>query len=199
MARDKLTPKQRLFVAEYLVDLNATQAAIRAGYSRKTAFSIGVENLKKPLVQNAIHAALKDREKRTQVTQDKVIAEIAKVAFGDMREVMSWGPDGVRLKPSSEIPDDAAAFVAEVSETTTETGGSLKLKTNDKLRALELLGRHFGMFKDKEGPMGGNTNVIITDENSVIYKAVLEEVRRTAKSVRYGAGAPQGEEGADAE
>ena len=69
----KLTPKQQRFVDEYLIDLNATQAAIRAGYSEKTAYSIGDENLKKPEIKKAIEQAQKERQKRTLVTQDDVI------------------------------------------------------------------------------------------------------------------------------
>lgn len=69
----KLTPKQQLFVDEYLIDLNATQAAIRAGYSEKTAYSIGDENLKKPEIKKAIEQAQQERQKRTLVTQDDVI------------------------------------------------------------------------------------------------------------------------------
>lgn len=69
----KLTPKQQRFVDEYLIDLNATQAAIRAGYSEKTAYSIGDENLKKPDIKKAIEKAQQERQKRTLVTQDDVI------------------------------------------------------------------------------------------------------------------------------
>ena len=69
----KLTPKQQRFVDEYLIDLNATQAAIRAGYSEKTAYSIGDENLKKPEIKKAVEQAQQERQKRTLVTQDDVI------------------------------------------------------------------------------------------------------------------------------
>lgn len=82
MAR-KLTPKQKAFVSEYLIDLNATQAAVRAGYSKKTAGAIGGENLEKPEIQEAIQKATYKRSERTEITQDKVIAEIAKYAFKD--------------------------------------------------------------------------------------------------------------------
>ena len=74
-----MTPKQERFIAEYLVDLNATQAAIRAGYSEKTAYSIGQENLKKPAVAEAVVAAQAKRSERTEITQDYVIREITQV------------------------------------------------------------------------------------------------------------------------
>ena len=68
-----MTPKQKTFVEEYLIDLNATQAAIRAGYSEATAYSIGQENLKKPEIAKAIQAAMDERSERTEVTQDYVL------------------------------------------------------------------------------------------------------------------------------
>ncbi len=68
-----LTNKQQIFIVEYLVDLNATAAAIRAGYSARTAGQVGFENLKKPEIAAAIEGAMKDRERRTQITQDEVI------------------------------------------------------------------------------------------------------------------------------
>lgn len=172
----KLTPKQQRFVEEYLVDLNATQAAIRAGYSPKTAGQIGEKLLKKAEIREALAERMKARQQRTEVTQDRVVKELAKIAFGDPRNVMTWGPSGVTLKASAELTDDEAAFVSEVSETTTEHGGSLKLKTNDKLKALELLGRHLGMFKEKVevtgkdgGPVESKT---VTVDDAAIEAAV---------------------------
>jgi phage terminase small subunit len=144
-----LSPKQRQFVAEYLVDLNASAAAARAGYSGRTSRQIGDRLLTKVDVQVAIQAAMAERSKRTGVTQDMVVRELARVAFGDRRKLMTWGPEGVRLVDSSELDENDAAAVAEVSETTTKDGGSLKLKTHDKVAALKLLGEHLGMFKQR--------------------------------------------------
>lgn len=145
----KLTDKQAAFVAEYLVDLNATQAAIRAGYSERTAYRIGAELLQKTSVAEAIAAGQAKRAQRVEITADRVVAELAKIAFADPRDLMEWGPDGVKLKASADLTEEQAASVAEVSETTTKDGGSLRLKKHDKVKALELLGRHMGMFKDK--------------------------------------------------
>ena len=77
-----LTPKQQRFVEEFLVDLNATQAAIRAGYSEKTAGAIGVENLRKPAIRSAIEKAQKARAERTEITQDDVIRRLVREADG---------------------------------------------------------------------------------------------------------------------
>jgi phage terminase small subunit len=145
----KPTPRQARFVEEYLIDLNATQAAIRAGYSAKRADAIGYELLRKPEIQEAIQAAMDARSRRTGITADRVLDELRKVAFGDARRVMSWGPGGVKLIDSAELSGDDAAIVAEAFESITKDGGSIRLKTHDKLKALELLGRHLGMFVDK--------------------------------------------------
>src|SRR3954470_8469369 len=131
-----LNDRQARFVAEYLVDLNATQAAVRAGYSARSAYSTGERMLRNAEVAAAIAEAQAARSRRTEVTADRVVLELARVAFGDPRRVMSWGPGGVRLRPSAELADEEAAIVAEVGETTTKEGGTLRVKTVDKLGAL---------------------------------------------------------------
>src|SRR5689334_14241462 len=141
-----LNERQARFVAEYLLDLNATQAAIRAGYSARSAYSTGERMLRNAEVAAAIAEAQAARSQRTEVTADRVVLELARVAFGDPRRVMSWGPGGVKLRPSAELADEEAAIVAEVGETTTKEGGSLRVKTVDKLGALRLLAQHLGML-----------------------------------------------------
>ena len=84
----KLTKKQQLFVDEYLIDLNATQAAIRAGYSVDTAREIGCENLTKPNIQQAIAKVMAERSKRTGINQDRVVLELAKIAFVKMTDIV---------------------------------------------------------------------------------------------------------------
>lgn len=165
-----LTPKQRKFVAEYLVDLNATRAAIRAGYSAKTADRIGPELLGKTCVREAVEAAQKRREKRTEITQDRVLNELARVAFGNSRAVMSWGPGGLVLRDSAELTEDEAALVSEVRETTTKDGGSMALKTHDKMKALELLGKHLGMFDKKQEDQSGDD-----DSGVLVVPGIISE------------------------
>lgn len=150
MALDKkLNPKQRLFAKEYLKDLNATQAAIRAGYSKKTAAIQAHDLLRKPNIAAQVQKEMDERSKRTEITIDRVLKELARIAFADPRTVMKWGPDGVRLRDSEELTEDEAATVAEVSQTISDTGGSIKLKMNDKNTALQMAGRHLKMFTDK--------------------------------------------------
>lgn len=174
-----MTPKQATFVQEYLVDLNATEAAIRAGYSKKTAYSIGCENLTKPEISDAIQKAMSERGMRTQVTADNVVLELARVAFLDHSKIVEIVDGDVKVKDTSELSEDERRAVAEVSQTETLHGGSLRVKTHDKLKALELLGRHLGMFTDKlevAGKDGGPIDIkSLTDEE-------LERIARGGKA-----------------
>jgi phage terminase small subunit len=152
-----LTPKQETFVREYLVDLNATQAAIRAGYSSRTAYSIGEENLKKPEIAAAVDAGMKDRAERIEITADKVLRELALIGFANMADYMSTGPDGDPFLDFSGLTRDQAAALAEVTVEDFKDGRGedardvrrIKFKLADKKGALVDIGRHLGMFKDK--------------------------------------------------
>jgi phage terminase small subunit len=149
-----LTPKQERFVGEYLKDLNATQAAIRAGYSPSSAAEIGYENLRKPQIASTISEAFKARAERTRVEADRVVLELAQIGFSDIREIASWGEGGFAYKASDELTDEAAATIAGIVETVTRTCDgrkrrTLAIKLHDKLRSLELLGRHLGIFTDR--------------------------------------------------
>ena len=146
--RRPLTLKQQRFVDEYLIDLNATQAAIRAGYSKRTAEQQGFQLLKKTSVQAAVQEAIRKRSERTEITQDRVLQELAKIGFSNMKDFVEWGPDGVTLKESAEMDGDAALCVAEVYQTTTQHGGTVKFKLHDKVSALEKIAKHLGMFSD---------------------------------------------------
>ncbi|CAB3782109.1 terminase small subunit [Paraburkholderia fynbosensis] len=163
-----LTPKQARFVEEYLVDLNATQAAIRAGYSKGTARAIASENLSKPDIQQAIAEAMKKREKRTQITQDRVLLELGRIAFFDPRRL--FDADGNPV-PINELDDDTAAALAGLDVTEEFAGEgekralrslTKKYKVSDKNTALTNAMRHLGMLRDKlehSGPNGGPLQV----------------------------------------
>ena len=144
----KLTKKQQLFVNEYLIDLNATQAAIRAGYSVDTAREIGCENLTKPNIQQAIAKEMAERSKRTGVNQDRVVLELAKIAFVKMTDIVD---DEGRIK--SDATDDDLACIESVKfkESYSDTGSMTEreVKIASKMKALELLGKHLGMWNDK--------------------------------------------------
>lgn len=148
-----MTKKQKRFAEEYLIDLNATQAAIRAGYSPDTAKSIGSENLTKPDIQARIAKAMAERSKRTGVNADRVVTELAKIAFVNASDVID--ADTATLK-SDAAPEDTAAIQSVKVKTFGEDGLEREIKMADKLKALELLGKHLGMFKDKVEVSGIN-------------------------------------------
>lgn len=160
-----MTPKQARFVEEYLIDLNAAAAARRAGYTSRRSEAIGYENLTKPDIQAAIASAQRERSVRTGITADRVIKEIARVAFSDPRSVMQWGPGGVVLRDSTELTDDEAAAVAEVAETTTKDGGSLKVKLHSKTTALDQLAKHLGIYDDRQKATDQQTVVVYIPSN----------------------------------
>ena len=144
----KLTAKQRLFVAEYLIDLSATQAAIRAGYSPKQADAIGYGNLRKPDISSAIQKAMDERAKRIGITQDRVLLEYARIAFYDPRKLVD--ADG-KIIPFAGLDEDTARAVVSFDMVSMEKseGELVKVRLADKLAALNSLARHLGMFNDK--------------------------------------------------
>ena len=141
-----MTKKQKLFVEEYLIDLNATQAAIRAGYSPETARSIGQENLTKPDIRAEISKAMAERSRRTGINADRVLLELARIAFVNATDVIDPKTATVR-KDATE--DDTAAIQSVKVKTFGEDGLEREIKMADKLKALELIGKHLGMFKER--------------------------------------------------
>lgn len=174
-AHERFTARQRRFVEEYLIDLNATQAAIRAGYSTKTAQVIGAQNLTKPMVAEAIQRAVAKRSQRTGITSDRVVAELGRIAFSDMREFATWGAGGVRLKSSEALLEDAARCVAELSQTVTQHGGTIRFKLHDKVAALAKLAEHLGMFGADAGADFSDI-AKLTDEELDQYRKKLRLV-----------------------
>lgn len=140
-----LSAKQALFVQEYLVDLNATEAALRAGYSAKSAKAIGAENLTKPIIADAVNAAMASRAKRIEVSQDAVLQELGAIAFGNIADVAEWAPGKVTVLDSGSRSRAVLAAVAQVSE----TANGVTLRMHDKQAALVNLGKHLGMFREK--------------------------------------------------
>ncbi|KWQ05496.1 hypothetical protein SE27_09695 [Acinetobacter harbinensis] len=148
-----LRPKQQRFVEEYLIDLNATQAAIRVGYSAKTAAVIGAENLIKPYIQKAIQEARNKLTERTEITQDYVLTNIKKVIERCMQQEAVQARDGSPLLVEGPEGDLVPLF---------------EFKETGALKGLELLGKHLGMFKDKIELTG-------KDGSSLGIKVVFED------------------------
>ena len=161
----KLTEKQQRFVDEYLIDLNATQAAIRAGYSVKTANEQGARLLANVSVQQKIAQKMADRSKRTGVNQDRVVLELARIAFVKITDII--GSEG---EIKSTATDDDLACIESVkykgSESETSSSVEREVKISSKLKALELLGKHLGMWND-ELDVNVSIPVVISGEDAL--------------------------------
>lgn len=144
----RLTKKNEVFCDEYLIDLNATQAAIRAGYSVESAGSIGSELLKKPEIRARIDRAMAERSKRTGINADRVLMELGKIAFVNAVDVINM--DDATIKADAVRDDTAAIASVKVKTIPGEDGDGVEreIRLADKLKALELCGKHLGMFKD---------------------------------------------------
>lgn len=150
---NELTPKQQAFVREYLLDLNATQAATRAGYSPDTARQIGSENLSKPDIQEAIGIAMTERAKRTQITSDYVLQKIRETVERCSQAEMVKGQFGLPVMIPVGEGEVAAAY---------------RFDSNGVLKGCELLGKHLKLFTEKHEHSGPDGKAIpisqLTDE-----------------------------------
>jgi phage terminase small subunit len=160
-----LNPKRQRFVEEYLVDLNATQAAIRAGYSPRTANEQGAQLLAILSVREAVDQALAERSRKAGFSEERVMRELARVGFGDPRSVLRWGPGGVKLRDSAELTDDEAAMIAEVAE----TKDGMRIKMHSKLDALKLIGQRLSMWTDNQNlNLAGGVTVRIEGDDAAL-------------------------------
>ncbi len=171
-----LTPKEHRFCEEYLVDLNATQAAIRAGYSRHTARSIGSENLTKPDVIDEIERLKAERSERTKVDADWLLKRLAEEAEADVRDL--YGENG-ELLPVDEWPmvwrkGLISGIDVEVIRAPdgTEMGLLKKVRIADRGKRLEMIGKHVSVkaFEDRVAVSG--------------LDALAERLERAAKRVK---------------
>ena len=150
-SNDILTNKQLLFVKEYLVDLNASAAAVRAGYSKKTSYEIGYENLRKPQIQNSISKALEERKERVELQADDVLKVIKNSLTYDIRKFFD---ESGQMKKITNLDERSASVISSIDVVKKKRSNGkgfdevVKLKLNDRLRAAELGGRHLGLFKN---------------------------------------------------
>lgn len=169
-----------IFAHEYLIDFNATRAAIAAGYAESGAAVHGSKLLRNDKVQDLMQKAMTRRLDRLEVTGQRVIEEIAKLAFANIGDYVEWDGNGWRWKNSKTLTREQTAAIQEVAETVSKDGGSTKLKMYDKRASLELLGRWhaLGLWKDSvevTKPKG---------EKSEEFTNLMAEVRKLYGSVR---------------
>lgn len=165
----KLNDRQERFVDEYLVDLNATAAAKRAGYSEKTARSQGQRLLTNVDIQAAIQKRQARLRGKLEITQERVLEELAAIAFANGTDFATINRNGlVRLVPTDDLPEDKKKAVASIKEGQYGT----EVKLHDKVKALELLGKHLGVFDSGNGPGNEQENNIF----EVIDQSTREEI-----------------------
>ena len=167
---DELTPKQATFVREYLVDLNATQAAIRAGYSAKTADVQGPRLLGNVRVATAIQQSMDERADKTGITAERVLNEIAKLAFANLQDF--YNANG-SLKEITELPRDVAAALSSTKVNLTEACAVQEIKLHDKKGSLELLGRHLKLFTDKQEVTGKDGGPIVMHKRDLTESELM--------------------------
>lgn len=165
----ELTRNQKIFCDEYLIDLNATRA-YKAAYKNvkkdETAAVNGSRLLRNAKVERYIESKMKEREKRTEITQDKVLKELAKIGFADLANYLDYktaltqvgfssGEPVFDYSPVINLIDSKEVDTSVVQEVSISDKGSFKFKLYDKQKALELIGRHLGMFTDRVEHSGG--------------------------------------------
>lgn len=163
-----LTDKQRRFVDEYLIDLNATQAAIRAGYSEKTAYRTGADNLRKPQIAEAVAKAKSQRSERTKIDADWLLRRLADEAEADVADLYDESGQLLPVKDWPEIWRKGLVAGLDVEEITIEgvkIGMIKKLKLSDRTKRLELIGKHVDVqaFREQVGHSGPDGGPIQTE------------------------------------
>jgi phage terminase small subunit len=165
----KLNRRQEMFAREYLVDYNATQAALRAGYSARTAYSQGQRLLKHVEVRRLLDEADAERRKRLQLSADDVLGELALLGRSDIGQVLDFTGDELRLRPANLIPESARRAISSVKvRRYTEGHGDdarqvevTEFKLWDKLSALEKVGKHLDLFREKLELLGKDGKELI--------------------------------------
>lgn len=200
---DRLTPKQQQFVREYLIDFNATQAAIRAGYSPKTAQVIGAENLKKPMVAAEIQRLGQKTAQKLDITRESIMQELAAIGFarasdfvrvetepatrigihpitGEVVNLPGGYCQTVRITDTDDLPEEKAAALAGIKQ----GANGIEVKLHDKVRALELLGKAVGVFDGgRDTPTEATNNLfeaIVASAQEVLETDDIPEIEQEA-------------------
>lgn len=165
----ELSEKQKRFCQEYIIDLNGTQAAVRAGYSAKTANEQSARLLANVSIQDCISTLQRKLSDKLEITSERVLGELAKVAFSNIQDYLE---DDNTIADLSQLPRDTAAAVESIKKTSTEWGTGdkggtktyISFKLYDKIAALEKLGKHLGIFEMDNKQKATVINVLRPEE-----------------------------------
>lgn len=162
----RFTDKQKMFIDEYLIDLNATQSAIRAGYSPKTAHQIAHDMMGKPHIAEEIARRKAERSRRLGINQERVVEELAKIAFSRLTDIVD--PSTGEIREDATEDDLACLESVKIKTIPTKSGQGVEreIKMTQKIKAIELLGKHLGMFSDKL-KIEGSLPVVIAGEDDL--------------------------------
>lgn len=163
-----MSPKEKRFCEEYIIDLNGTQAYQRAGYKVKNdnvASVLAVKLLGKVNIQEYVKQLNDKRSKKTEITAERVLIELGKIGFSDIKDYLSFNENGVKFKDSEEVDGTVINEVSSMKTTTTNGSGEnatttervqFKLKLCDKLNALDKIGNHLTMWKSNNNGLSDN-------------------------------------------
>ena len=141
----RLTPKKQRFVEEYVVDFNGVQACIRAGYSRKTAHSMSRHFLTDPDIQRMVKGKMEALREHAELSAQKVVHELALLAFVDMKDFVEWDDLETKLIPAKSLAPGLSRCVQEIRQ----TQNGIVFKLYNKVDALDKLARYFHLFADQ--------------------------------------------------
>jgi phage terminase small subunit len=175
-----LTEREKRFIAEYLRDLNGQQAAARVGYAKSGAASQARRLLAKPAVESAVEKANAERSETKRITADRVMEELGRMAFSNMRDYVTWGPEGMELRNDALLDEDQTAAVADVEPK--GNGKVARLKLYDKLAALNALARHLGMIGGKTALGPRDHSHERRDANAILRERLLKIAKQGDKT-----------------
>ena len=205
MAKHNLSERQQRFVEAYLKEPIAEKAALQAGYAKTTSRAAAHKILANVGIQAALEEARNKRAERVMITADRVLEEIAHIAFLDPAEILDFTGTEIKLKPASEISEQARRALASVKVKRTLDGRGedsrevelTEFRFWDKLSALEKAAKHLGLF-DEKTPLEQLLNGLDPDIREVIQEAVVNHLRSRNRAVGTGDGQPESQSGEQA-
>ncbi len=177
--RPVFTERQLAFIREFLVDGNAAEAARRAGYSAENANGIAYHLRNDPKIAERIAAGQARRREKKQITADRVLEELGRMAFSTMSDYVEWGPGGITLRDHALLDEDQKAAVADVEPK--GNGKVARLKLYDKLAALNALARHLGMTGGRTALGPRHENRERRDANAILRERLLKIAKQGEK------------------